>query len=100
MQTNREFERHEKILEFENTMSMTLVLTCSTCMENHLNHVSKEMKEGFAHVCSGCQKKPKGYWLKNNLQSNGTREQNMAVSDWTMLVEIPFHMIYQKYCSR
>ena len=56
MQTNQEIERHKKILESKNTMSMTRVLTCSTCMENHLNHVNNEMKEGTAHAFSEFQK--------------------------------------------
>jgi len=60
MQTNREFERREKILEFENTMSMTRVLTCSTCMENKLNSVQNEIEKGTAHECSGCKNKKKG----------------------------------------
>ena len=60
MQTNREFERREKILEFENTMSMTRVLTCSTCMENKLNSVENEIEEGTAHMCGECQKKKRG----------------------------------------
>ena len=60
MQTNREFERREKILEFENTMFMTRVLTCSSCMENKLNSVEQEIEEGTAHVCGECQKGKKG----------------------------------------
>ena len=52
MQTNFDFERREKILEFENTMFMTQVLTCSTCVENKLNYVEKETEEGTTHVCS------------------------------------------------
>ena len=57
MQTNRQFERHEKILEFENTMPKMRVLTCSTCMENHPIHVEKEKKEGTARVCHLCKKR-------------------------------------------
>ena len=49
-------------------MSMMQVLTCSACMENHLNHIDKEMREGTAHACSECQKKPNKYWLENYLQ--------------------------------